>query len=133
MSNQPQRSGRERGTVLLVVSVFLATAIAGIAAISSGRVVHASKSQRVMESETRAFNSAYAQIHMAMNVVNNSAYDEENHNLALQDAVAGVYGGTVNEGKTDVEIVRRGTASGPDVLRPDHDGPGPRLIENMNV
>jgi Tfp pilus assembly protein PilX len=98
MRRNDARKRNERGTILLVV-VFIAAAIAGLAAISSGRVVHASKRQTVMENETRAFNSAYAQIHMAMNVVNNSAYDELNHNLILQAAVAGEFGGTVASGK----------------------------------
>ena len=110
MSNARQRSGRQRGTILLVISVFLATAIAGLAAISSGRVMHASKSQGVMESETRAFNSAYAQIHIAMNVVNNSAYDAENRNLVLQGAVAGLNGGTIN--KTTETTTVKSTMSG---------------------
>jgi len=82
------RRGREHGSILLVVAVFLATAIAALAGINSSRVVHATRHQRVLEQETRAFNSAYAQIHLAMNVVNNSAYDDQNHNLVLQEAVA---------------------------------------------
>ena len=68
--------------------------------------VQATRGQTVMESETRAFNSAYAQIHMAMNVVNNSAYDELNHNLVLQDAVAGVNGGTI---KTTTSVTNETT------------------------
>ena len=85
----------DRGSVLLVVVVFLATAIAGLAAIMSGRVVSAVRDQKIIEDEGRALNSAYAQIHMAMNVVNNSAYDAENHNLELRAAIAGTNGGTV--------------------------------------
>jgi len=84
-----------RGSVLLVVVVFLATAIAGLAAIMSGRVVSAVRDQKVIEDEGRALNSAYAQIHMAMNVVNNSAYDAENHNLELRAAIDGTNGGTI--------------------------------------
>ena len=99
-----QTSNRERGAILLVV-VFLATAIAAIAAISSGRVVAATKNQRVMEQETRAFNSAYAQIHMAMNVVNNSAYNQQNQNLEMRAAIAGNYGGTVKyAGETEIVV-----------------------------
>ena len=71
-----KKSG-ERGNILLVV-VFLATAIAGLAAISSGRVVSESRLQTALEGETRAYNSAYAQLHLAMNVVNTSAYDDGN-------------------------------------------------------
>ncbi len=85
---------REHGSVLLVVAVFLATALAGLAAISSGRVVYASRQQRVLEQGTRALNTAYAQIHFAMNVVNNSAYDADNRNLVLRDAIAGINGGS---------------------------------------
>ncbi len=91
----------ERGNILLVV-VFIATAVAGLAALSSGRVVAETKQQRVLEDETQAFNSAYAQIHMAMNVVNNSAYNEQNQNLALRNAMQGIYGGTI-EGGTKVD------------------------------
>ena len=94
MSNRRQEN-RERGSILLVVAVFLATAIAALAGINSSRVVQATRSQRVMEQETRAFNSAYAQIHMAMNVVNNSAYNELNQNLSLRRAIEGLYGGTI--------------------------------------
>jgi hypothetical protein len=83
----------ERGTILLVV-VFIATAIAGLALISSGRVVTETRYQRVMESESQAFTDAYAQIHLAMNVVNTAAYDDSNHNLALRDSISGAYGGT---------------------------------------
>ncbi len=79
---------RERGTLLLVV-LFLSTAIAALAAITSGRVVAEIRYQRVLEDETRAYNHAYAQIHMAMNVVNNSEYDEMNHNLSIAASMAG--------------------------------------------
>ena len=77
----------ERGTILLIV-LFLAAAIAGLAALSSGRVVAETKRQGVLEDETRAFNQAYSQLHIAMNIVNNSMYDVENHNLALQAALS---------------------------------------------
>jgi len=100
-----RQEGRERGSILLVVAVFLATAIAALAGINSSRVVHATKNQRVMEQETRALNSAYAQIHMAMNVVNNSAYNEQNQNLALRWAIQGLYGGTVAESTGSVSRV----------------------------
>lgn len=84
---------RERGTILLVV-VFIATAIAALAALGSGRVVAETRYQRTVEDETRATNLAFANLHRALNVVNNSAYDDQNHNLALQRAIAGTYGGT---------------------------------------
>ncbi|MHC4450550.1 MAG: hypothetical protein ACYS0E_10520, partial [Planctomycetota bacterium] len=81
---------------MLLVVLVIASAIAGLAAISSGRVVHEVRTQQVLEAETRAFNRAYAQLHMAMNVVNTSAYDAQNHNVALRNAVNGVYGGTIS-------------------------------------
>ncbi|MHC4548785.1 MAG: hypothetical protein ACYTEZ_08395 [Planctomycetota bacterium] len=89
----------ERGNILLVV-VFLATAIAGLAAISSGRVVSESRLQTALEHETRSYNSAYAQLHLAMNVVNTAAYDDDNHNRALRDAMTGLYGGTAANATT---------------------------------
>ena len=79
MTGIGEKKRAERGNILLVV-VFLATAIAGLAAISSGRVVSESRLQTALEGETRAYNSAYAQIHLAMNVVNAAAYDADNHN-----------------------------------------------------
>jgi len=94
-----ERMKRRRGNMLLLVLV-IASAIAGLAAISSGRVVHEVKTQQVLEEETRAFNRAYAQLHMAMNVINTSAYDAENHNVALRNAVNGVHGGTA-EGRAE--------------------------------
>ena len=81
------RSGRERGTILLVV-VFIATAVAGLAAISAARVVTETRRQRSLEDETRAISSAYAQINMAMNVVNNAEYNLMNHNLELRAAIS---------------------------------------------
>ena len=110
MRRNDGRQRSERGTILLVV-VFIAAAIAGLAAISSGRVVHATKRQRVMEDETRAFNSAYAQIHMAMNVVNNSAYNELNQNLVLRSAVAGEFGGTIEGAYQSEKLAKPGGAS----------------------
>ena len=101
----------ERGTILLVV-VFIAAAIAGLAAISSGRVVSETRTQKVLEDETRAFNSAYAQIHLAMNVVNNSPYNEDNQNLVLRDAIAGFNGGTVVE-EQGAELRVEGTSKDP--------------------
>ncbi|MHC5032048.1 MAG: hypothetical protein ACYTGU_14425 [Planctomycetota bacterium] len=83
--NVTQR-GAERGTMLLVV-VFIATAIAALAALSAGRVVTETRSQKVMEDESRALVEAYGQIHMAMNVVNNSGYDDQNRNLVIRDAI----------------------------------------------
>jgi len=91
-----RRQRDERGHILLVI-VFIATAIAGLAAITSGRVVSETKQQRVMEDETKAFKSAYAQLHVAMNVVNTSAYNDQNQNLILRNAVTGLYGGTIKD------------------------------------
>ena len=102
----------DRGSVLLVVVVFLATAIAGLAAIMSGRVVHAARDQKIIEDEGRALNSAYAQIHMAMNVVNNSAYDAENHNLELRAAINGTHGGTVGGETVEFEGANGGEHTG---------------------
>lgn len=97
------RDGGQRGTILLVV-VFIATAIAALAAISSGRVVSEGRLQKSMEDETRAYNEAFAQIHRAMNVVTNSAYDAENRNLALRASIDdGLFGGTVGLGATAKE------------------------------
>ena len=96
MKNLANRE-HERGIVLLVV-VFIAMAIAGLAALSSGRVVSETKMQRVLEDEARAYNGAYSQLHMAMNVVNSSAYNDENQNIALRDALGGFFGGTVAGG-----------------------------------
>ena len=66
--------------------------------MSSARVVSESGAQKVLEDGSRALNSAYAQIHLAMSVVNNSAYDELNHNLELRAAIAGDHGGTCDQG-----------------------------------
>ena len=84
---------RERGTMLVVV-LFLASAIAALAAIISGRAVTETRAQRVLEHETRAYQAAYAQLQLALNVVNASPYDELNHNIELKNALAGDNGGT---------------------------------------
>jgi len=93
MQNREFTRAGERGTILLVV-VFVATAVAALAALSSGRVVSETRHQRGMEEETRAYSQAFAQLHYAMNVVTNSAYDGENRNLAIRDSLAGAFGGT---------------------------------------
>ncbi len=105
--NRHRRNG-ERGSLLLVV-VFIATSIAGLAALISGRVVSEMKQQEVLEQETRAFNGAYAQINLAMNVVNTSAYNEKNQNLALRNAIDGGNGGTVDAAAL---IERKGSSVG---------------------
>ncbi len=108
MSTQGRKTG-ERGTILLVV-VFVATAVAALAALSSGRVVSETRNHQAMEQETRAYNAAFAQIHFAMNVVTNSAYDNENHNLAIRDALAGNFGGTAaTVSKTLLKTISQGT------------------------
>ena len=94
MTSKAKMRVAERGVILMVV-VFIATAVAALAAISSGRTVHASKEQRVLEDGTRANNSAYAQLHMALNVVNLSAYNAENQNVEIRNAIAGFNGGSV--------------------------------------
>jgi glutathione peroxidase-family protein len=96
------RRADERGTILLIV-VFLATAIAGLAALSSGRVVTESRHQTVLEQETRAYNEAYAKIQMALNVVNTSAYNDENQNIELLEAIEGKHGGTAGGEDPPVE------------------------------
>ena len=137
MTNGWQRRAREQGSVLLVVSVFLATAIAALAAISSGRVVHATKSQRILEAETRALNSAYGQIHIAMNVVTNSAYDEENHNLVLRDAIAGLDGGSAAKSSSTTSAIKKlgGETSGyiaNDGSVSTNDGESGRWLDDAN-
>ena len=91
---KPKLRTRERGTMLVVI-LFIASAIAALAAISSGRVVAETNQQRVLESETQAYNQAYAQLQMALNVVNNSSYDDELRNLELAAAMNGDHGGTI--------------------------------------
>jgi len=85
---------RERGTILVTVILFIAIAIAALAAISSSRVVSESEHQKALEQESRAYNDAYAQLQLALNVVNTSAYTDENRNIELRDAIGGLYGGT---------------------------------------
>jgi len=87
--------GGERGTILVTVILFIAVAIAGLAAISSSRVVSESEHQRTLEQETQAYHEAYSQLQMALNVVNASAYTAENRNVELRDSMAGDYGGTI--------------------------------------
>ncbi|MHC4339656.1 MAG: hypothetical protein ACYSX0_05530 [Planctomycetota bacterium] len=99
MKSRKQKTVAERGTILLVV-LFVATAIAALAAVGSGRVVAESRQQQVLEDSSRASNEAYAQLHLALNVVNNSAYDMENHNLEIRAAIDGDNGGT-SAGETD--------------------------------
>jgi len=84
---QTANRARQRGNVL-IVAVFLATAIAMLAAIGSGRVVMESRHQTVMENETRSYVTAYSQIEKALNIVNTSGYDDDNHNLVLRAAIA---------------------------------------------
>jgi hypothetical protein len=79
---------------MLVVVLFLASAIAALAAIISGRAVTETRAQRTLEQETRAYQAAYAQLQLALNVVNASPYDELNHNIELKLAMNGDYGGT---------------------------------------
>jgi Tfp pilus assembly protein PilX len=59
----------ERGTILVVI-LFIASAIAALAALSSSRVVTETRHQQVMEDESLALNEAYAQLQLALNVVN---------------------------------------------------------------
>jgi hypothetical protein len=76
----------ERGTILLVVS-FIAVAIAGLAAISAARFVQENRLQTTQENESQALNEAFGQLNLALNVVYNSDYDDQNHNLAIRGAV----------------------------------------------
>jgi hypothetical protein len=80
----------------VTVILFIAVAIAGLAAISSSRVVTETEHQRTLEEETRAYHEAYAQLQMALNVVNASAYTDENKNVELRNSMEGDYGGTVS-------------------------------------
>jgi hypothetical protein len=79
------------------VIVFVATAIAVLATISSGRVVTEQRHQRILEDETRAYNRAFAQLHMALNVVNGSAYNNQNQNLVIRNALAAAGSVTTEE------------------------------------
>ena len=58
--------------------LFIATAIGALAALSSSRVVTETRQQKVLEDESHALTDAYAQLQLAMNVVNTSAYTDEN-------------------------------------------------------
>jgi hypothetical protein len=145
-----RRERAERGTILLVV-VFIATAIAGLALLGSSRVVTETRHHKVLENESQAYNDAFAQIHLAMNVVNTSAYDDGNQNLALRDAIAGQFGGTASFGGTTetTQTTTQGngngktTAAGPTVepvadkdgesWLDDPDGVVHGLIESTNV
>jgi len=136
-----RRERAERGTILLVV-VFIATAIAGLALLGSSRVVTETRHHRVLENESQAYNDAFAQIHLAMNVVNTSAYDEENRNLALREAIAGQFGGTAAGATGTTQTTKGGgTAStGGSVVETsgeswldDPDGVLHGLIENTGV
>ncbi len=98
---QQQRS--ERGTILVVV-LFIAAAIGALAALSSSRVVTETRQQRVLEHESLALTDAYAQLQMAMNVVNTSAYTDENRNVQLLEAMAGDYGGTAGGDPVSEEV-----------------------------
>jgi hypothetical protein len=101
------RMRTERGTVLVTVILFVAIAIAALAAISSSRVVSESDHQRALEQEAQALNGAYGQLQLAMNVVNTSAYTDENRNIELRDAVAGLFGGTAGgEAEADQQWLR---------------------------
>ncbi|MEM8882439.1 MAG: hypothetical protein AAGD14_00045 [Planctomycetota bacterium] len=80
---------------MLSVVLLIASAIAVLAAISSGRVAMESRGQRTMEDEARALNEAFARLHFAINIVDNSAYNDDNRNLALKAAMEGMHGGTI--------------------------------------
>jgi glutathione peroxidase-family protein/Tfp pilus assembly protein PilX len=142
-----RRERAQRGTILLVV-VFIATAIAGLALLGSSRVVTESRYHKVLEDESQAYNDAFAQIHLAMNVVNTSAYDDTNQNLALRDAIAGRFGGTASDVyATSTQTTTQGngnkTATGttapateptsPESWLDDPEGVVHGFIENTNV
>jgi hypothetical protein len=90
-----RRKAAASGHILIPVVLVIATAIAALAALSSGRVVSESRYQAVLEDESRAYNEAYAQLQLAMNVVNTSPYTDENRNIELRDSISGDYGGTI--------------------------------------
>jgi len=102
-SRASRATGAERGTILLVVLI-VATAIAALAAISSGRAVAETRHQLVLEDESRANNEAFSQLHLALNVINNSAYNDLNHNLELRASIAGDHGGTTGGEVDDSEL-----------------------------
>jgi hypothetical protein len=95
----------------VTVILFIAIAIAGLAAISSSRVVTETEHQRVLEQETRAYHEAYTQLQVALNVVNASAYTDENRNIALRDSMDGLFGGTVPNAVQTVARLVAGTVS----------------------
>jgi len=101
----------ERGAILVTVILFIAVAIAGLAVISSSRVVTESEHQKVLEQETRAYHEAYTQLQVALNVVNASPYTDENKNIALRDAMDGLFGGTVPNAVTGNLQTVAGTVS----------------------
>jgi hypothetical protein len=80
----------------VTVILFIAVAIAGLAAISSSRVVTETEHQKKLEQETRAYHEAYAQLQLALNVVNASAYTDENTNIELRNSMEGDHGGTIS-------------------------------------
>ncbi|MHC4490855.1 MAG: hypothetical protein ACYTDU_04440 [Planctomycetota bacterium] len=90
-----RRNVAARGHILIPVILVIATAIAALAALSSGRVVTESRYQAVLEDESRALNEAYAQLQLAMNVVNTSPYTDENKNIELRSSMNGDHGGTL--------------------------------------
>jgi type II secretory pathway pseudopilin PulG len=77
-----------------MVVLFIAAAIGALAALSSSRVVSETRQQKNLENESLALTDAYAQLQLAMNVVNTSGYTDENRNVHLLEAMAGDYGGT---------------------------------------
>jgi hypothetical protein len=103
--------GGERGTILVTVILFIAIAIAGLAAISSSRVVTETEHQRALEAETRAYHEAYTQLQVALNVVNASPYTDENRNISLRDSMEGLFGGTVPNAVQTATRVVAGTVS----------------------
>jgi len=88
------RGKPERGTVLVTIILFVAMAVAALAAISSSRVISEAEHQKVLEQDARATTWAHAELQRALNVVNSSAYTDGNRNVELRDAIAGLHGGT---------------------------------------
>ncbi len=137
MGSSARRERAERGTILLVV-VFIATAIAGLALLGSSRVVSETRHHRVLENETQAYNDAFAQIHLAMNVVNTSAYDDENKNVAIREAIAGQFGGTIADKLSVTKTTQTSVTYVADEERvdgwmEDPDGVFHGLIQNTSV
>jgi hypothetical protein len=97
-----RRTVAESGHILIPVVLIIATAIAALAALSSGRVVTESRYQAVLEDESKALNEAYAQLQLAMNVVNTSPYTDENRNIELRNSLNGDHGGTIG-GEPDTD------------------------------